>query len=300
MASMRSLVATALLPCAVKLTAQELEPRSYSASPIGTTFVLAGLGKSEGGILLDPSLSVDDVRADLWVATTGIGHTFSLAGRHARLLLVVPMAWGDIAGDVGEQPARQKLNGLVDPRLKLSVGLRGAPALSLSEFTRAPRTTVVGASLTVIPPLGQYRSSQLVNLGYNRWAFKPEIGVSHPAGRWTLDAYAGAWLFTTNRSYYPGDLHKTQDPVVGVQTHVGYTFPNRMWAALDATWFVGGQTSVGNADNPDRQDNTRLGGTLSIPVARQQSVKLTYSTGMATRRGNDFDSFNATWQLVMF
>jgi hypothetical protein len=296
----RTVYGLALLLGAVEAAAQELEPRSYSASPIGTTFVLAGFGKSEGGILFDPSLAIENVRADLWVATTGYGRTFSLAGRHARLLVVVPMAWGNISGEVGQQPARQDVSGLVDPRIKLSVGLVGAPALGLSDFARAPRRTVLGASVTVIPPLGQYNKAQLINLGYNRWALKPEIGISHPSGRWTMDAYAGAWLFTTNRRYYPGNLGKEQDPVVGLQGHVGYTFPSRTWAALDATWFSGGQTRVEGTDNPDRQDNTRLGGTVSIPVARMQSVKLTYSTGVFTRRGQDFDTFNATWQLVMF
>jgi hypothetical protein len=38
-------------------TAQELEPRAYSPSPVGTTFLLGGFGRSEGGILFDPSLA---------------------------------------------------------------------------------------------------------------------------------------------------------------------------------------------------------------------------------------------------
>jgi hypothetical protein len=52
--------------------------------------------------------------------------------------------------------------------------------------------------------------------------------------------------------------------------------------------------------NRDLQRNTRVGATLSIPVAGQQSIKLTYSTGTTTRRGSDFNTFNATWQLVVF
>ena len=51
--------------------------------------------------------------------------------------------------------------------------------------------------MTIMPPWGQYSSAQLVNLGYNRWAVKPEIGVTRTIRRWTLEAAAGVWLFTT-------------------------------------------------------------------------------------------------------
>ena len=201
---------------------QELEARAFSPSPVGTTFVLGGFGKSQGGILFDPALDIDNVQADLWVATAGVGHTFDLAGRQARALAVFPIAWGTIEGSVHEQAQRQDLAGLVNPRLKLSVGLIGAPALSLAEFARAPRQTAVGVSVTVVPPLGQYTSQQLVNLGYNRWALKPEIGVSRPVGRWTIDGSAGVWLFTTNDSFYPAHATKRQDPVVALQGHASY------------------------------------------------------------------------------
>jgi hypothetical protein len=281
-------------------SAQELEPRAFSPSPIGTTFVLGGFGKSEGGILFDPALDIDNVQADLWTATTGLGHTFSLLGRQARGLAVLPFAWGTVAGNVGTQAQRQDLAGLADPRFKLSVGLLGAPALTLDEFSRTPRRTAIGAGLTVVPPWGQYSSRQLVNLGYHRWAIKPEFGVSHPRGRWTVDGSIGVWLFTTNAAYYPGHATKRQEPVIALQGHTSYALPGRAWLAVNGTWFAGGETRVDGVLNPDLQCNTRLGATLSIPIAGQQSVKFVYSTGASTRRGSDFNTFSATWQVVMF
>ena len=129
--------------------------------------VLTGAGRDDvrarwirkvaGRDSVDPALDIDNVQADLWVATAGVGHTFDLAGRQARALAVFPIAWGTIEGSVHEQAQRQDLAGLVDPRLKLSVGLIGAPALSLAEFARAPRRTAVGVSVTVVPPLGETR-----------------------------------------------------------------------------------------------------------------------------------------------
>lgn len=280
--------------------AQELEPRAYAPAPIGTTFVLGGIGRSQGAVLLDPSLDVDNVQGDLWIATAGVGHVFGLAGRQARVLAVVPVAWGAIAGDVGNQPARQDLRGLVDPRLKFSIGLRGAPALTRTDVAKASRRIVIGASVTVMPPWGQYSATQLVNLGNNRWAFKPEVGVSHQVGRWTFEGYGGAWFFTTNDRYFPGRAQRRQEPIWAWQSHIGYALPHRSWLAFNGTWFAGGQTRVGGLENPDLQRNTRLGATLSIPISAQQSLKFVYSTGATTRRGSDFNSFNVTWQLVTF
>src|SRR5215831_8612163 len=134
---MRSiLLAVAALTGAAAAAAQELEPRSYSPSPVGTTFVLGSFGRSQGPIVLDPSLDVDNVEGDLWISTLGFGHVFGLAGRQARILAVAPIAVGAVAGDVRGVAQRQDLAGAVDPRFKISVGLRGAPALTLSEFGR--------------------------------------------------------------------------------------------------------------------------------------------------------------------
>jgi hypothetical protein len=290
----------ALLTSAGTLRAQELEPRAYAPSPVGTTFVLGGVGQSAGAILFDQSLDILNVQANLWISTVGIGRTFDLAGRQARVLAVFPVAWGAIEGEVHQQPKRQDLAGLVDPRLKLTVGFAGAPALELAEFARAPRRTTVGASVTVVPPLGRYDSSQVVNLGYNRWAIKPEVGVSRPVGRWSIEGYAGVWFFTTNRAYYPERSVRRQDPVLALQAHATYTLPYRTWLAVDGTWFVGGDTRVDGALSPDHQRNSRIGATFSLPIVGQQSVKFTYSTGTTTRRGTDFDTFNVTWQLVIF
>src|SRR5262245_31245539 len=151
---MRNTVLTAVvLMGATAAAAQELEPRSYAQSPIGTTFVLGGFGRSQGPIVLDASLDTHNVAGDLWITTTGFGRVFGVAGRQARILVVVPIASGDVAGEVQGVPERQSLTGLADPRFKFSIGLRGAPALTLSEFARAPRRRmVIGAGVTVAPP----------------------------------------------------------------------------------------------------------------------------------------------------
>jgi hypothetical protein len=286
--------------CATAAGAQELEPRAYTAAPVGTTFLLAGIGGSEGAVLFDPSLPVHEVRADLTIATLAIGRTFGLGGRQARVLAVLPIAAGHISGQVNGQTEREPMNGPLDPRLKLSIGLKGAPALGLAEFATRRRQTIVGVSLSVVPPLGSYDKTQLVNLGFNRWAFKPEVGVSRAVARWTLEGYIGVWLFTTNGSYFPGHERRSQAPILSTQGHLSYALTRRAWVALDTTWFAGGQTRLSGIATPDAQRNLRLGATLSIPTGPADSLKVAYSTGATTRRGSDFDTLSLQWQRVWF
>jgi len=279
---------------------QELEPRAYGIAPIGTTVVLASVGGSKGAILYDPSVPVAGVEADLTIVTAGFGYTFALAGRQARVLALVPFASGEIAGLVGGAPARQALRGPTDPRIRFSIGLRGAPARSAREIASAPKRYALGVAVTVMPPLGQYDRLQAANLGYNRWAFKPEFGVTEPLGRFTLEGAVGAWLFTDNTGYGATAARKQQDALLSLQLHAIYAVTRRIWIAFDGTGFAGGGTRIDRIANPDEQRNTRMGGTLSLPLGRQQSLKFTCSTGATTRRGTDFDSLGVTWQLVRF
>jgi hypothetical protein len=294
------LLSAVVLTGATAAAAQELEPRSYSPSPVGTTFLLAGVGRSQGPVVLDPSLDAEHVRGDLWIVTAGFGRVFALAGRQARILAVAPIASGALSGEIHGAAARQPLTGLADPRFKLSIGIRGAPALAVSEFARAPRGLIIGAGVTVAAPCGQYDPTQLVNLGYHRWAFKPEVGASRQVGRWTIDGIAGVWLFTDNRDYYPRHQRREQSPVVTWQGHVSHPLPERLWIAIDATWFAGGQTRVDAIPSPDEQRNARLGVTVSVPVSARQSLKFTYGAAAATRRGSAFDTLNVIWQIVSF
>jgi outer membrane putative beta-barrel porin/alpha-amylase len=278
--------------------AQDLEPRAYSSSPIGTTFLVAGLGRSSGDVIFDPSIPLTDVNAELYAFTVGLGRTFALADRLAQLSAAVPYSWGEVEGSVGERTGRVTRSGAADMRVRLSVNLLGAPAMTPREFAgRKRRDTVVGASLTVSAPIGEYDQTKLINLGTNRWAFKPEIGVSHPAGRWDLEAYGGAWFFTENPTFFPGHVRRSQNFIGGVQGHVSYTLRPRAWVAGDLTWYAGGATSVDDGPATARQNNTRYGVTFAWPLGQRQSIKASYAAGAIVRSGADFRTFAVTWQV---
>ena len=286
-----------LLLLAAPLAAQDLDPRAYARAPVNSTFLVGGFAVSHGGVLTDPTIPVTDINATIETPSLGVGRSFNLFGKTAQAFGALPYSWAQVSGNVQEQARSITRAGLSDMRLRLSVLVRGAPAASVLEIAKAPRRTILGTSLTVVAPTGQFFPDRLINLGTNRWAFKPEFAVSHPMGqKWLVDVYAGVWLFTTNGSFYPGSSVRTQAPMGAFQAHVSYNFQRQLWAAFDATYYVGGRTTLNGLLNDDRQSNTRVGGTLVLPVGRRHSIKLAVARGAIIRFGANFTTFSVGWQ----
>ena len=292
------LLHSALLVRPGRAWCQDLEPRAYAANPIGVRFAVAAFVHTTGDVVLDPTSPVSDVRATLHSVVLGAGGTFALVGRSASASVAVPYAWGTVSGNVAETDTSVDRAGLADARLRVAVSLVGGQAVPLAAFARRTPGTIVGISLTTAVPTGQYFPDKLINLGTNRWGFKPEVGVSYPAGPWTLELYAGSWFFTRNSSYWGGHT-KDVRPLMSVQSHVAYTFRRRLWLAADVTFYTGGRSVVDGQPATEREANTRVGLTLSVPVWRIHSIKAAWSTGAVVRLGGDFDTFILTWQTTM-
>jgi Putative MetA-pathway of phenol degradation len=288
-------VLVALIALPVVALGQELDPRAYSASPVGSTFVLLGVGNTSGDVVFDASTAITDVHASVTSASFSAGRVFDLAGRQASVSFGLPYAWAGVSGSVGEQQRSISRSGLGDPRLRLGLMLYGGQAMDLKTFATTRRTPILGVSLQVVAPLGQYMPDKLINIGTNRWAFKPEMGYSYPMGRWQF----GVWLFADNTDFYGGH-RKSQDPIASFQGHVSYTIRPGFWAAVDATQYGGGISSVDGVVNSGRQNNLRVGVTLSVPVpkVRGLTVKLAYSDGAVVRVGSDFSSVGMTFQYA--
>jgi hypothetical protein len=288
------------LPMSAAATrAQELEPRAYSPNPTGANFVLAIYGHSSGDVVFDPSVPISNVEASINTTALFYGRTFGLFGRSASAALQAPYVWGNVSGDVFEERRTVHRSGLADLRLRLTTNLVGGPALAPKDFARRKPRTTLGASLLVVAPTGQYDPSKLVNVGTNRWAFKPEAGLSLPSGRWFAELYAGVWLFTDNPDFFGGS-RREQAPLTSLQAHVSYTFRPRLWLAGDATFYTGGQTTVGGVPKGDLQRNARLGVTLALPLRRRSSFKVSWARGLATRIGGDFETFAIGYQILWF
>lgn len=277
------------------LQAQSLEPRAYVNTPTGLNFLLAGYQQSAGALVFDPALPVTNANAETRVGFIGYVHTLGLQGKSAKLGFLLPYATLEATGYVNGNFRRRDTSGPADPTLFFSWNLLGAPALSLKEFGNFRQDTILGVSLKLTGPLGEYEADRLLNISTNRWSIEPGLGVSRAIGKWTLEASLAASLYTDNNDFDNGQT-RSQDTIYASQFHVTYNFPRRIWLALSATYYTGGRTTVNGTENSDLQQNWRTGFTLALPVNRQNSIKLFGSSGVSTRTGNNFNSLGITWQ----
>jgi hypothetical protein len=279
------------------LCAQEIEPRAYSPAPVRTRFVLTGYARSDGEILFDPAAPISDVKTKIDSMLVGYGTSVSMLGRAANFSILTPYVWGDVSGNVGEDRRAVTRSGIGDTRMRFSMQFLGGEAMSPAEFSRRQPRAVIGAALTVVAPTGEYLPDKLVNISAHRWAFKPELGVSKPFGRWLVEGSLGIWLFGDNDEYLRNRV-KEQDPLTTLQLNVSYLIKPRLWAAIGATYFDGGRTTLDGIAADNRQSNSRIGATLSIPISAHQTVKLAASTGTTTRFGGDFDTYGLFWMYA--
>ena len=290
-----------LLFITVNLSAQDLDPRAYIRVPIDMTVLVTGFGYTYGGVVLDPTAPIQDLEAKVETPMIGIGRTFSLFGLTSQAFIALPYSWAQISGKVLGEDSSVTRSGLGDMRFRISTLLFGAPAVTREEFAKSSPQTVFGASITMIVPTGRYMTDKLINLGANRWSFKPELGLSYVVSeRWFIDLYTGVWFFTDNNSYYPGTSVRSQEPLLTFQTHLSYNINPLMWAAINFTYYTGGQTSVNDFYKDDRQNNSRLGATFNFPISKLSAIKIAYSTGAIIRFGGNFSSVSISWQMVFF
>jgi hypothetical protein len=275
--------------------AQALEPRSYTNTPVGINFLLLGYGHTEGDVGFDESTAITDTRVRVDAGVLGYGRSLDLWGLSGKLLAVLPVAEVSGHAKLKGQARDRDVFGLADPLVRLSVNFFGAPALSMEDFASYQPDLVLGVSLQVTAPLGQYDSSKLLNIGTNRWSIKPELGVSKSWGPLTLELIPGVTFFTTNNDFVGGKTLE-QDPIYSLQAHLIYQFSPAFWAAFNSTYYVGGRTTVNGAESQE-PENVRLGMTAALSLSRHQSIKLYGSAGAYNRTDNNFWGLGVAWQV---
>ena len=291
-----ALMAGALTLSAFTTYAQSIEPRAYSNAPVGVNFLIAGYAYTRGSLEFDTALPVTDAHLHTSNTVLAYARALDLWGKSGKVDIVVPYTWLSGSAEFAGQPVERVINGFGDPALRLSVNLYGAPALTLKEFQEYRQDLIVGASLQVTAPWSQYDDQRVVNIGTNRWTFKPQVGLSQALGPWTLEATAATTFYTNNTDFYGAGV-RSQDPLYSIQAHAIYSFRSGIWASLDATYFTGGRTTINGNLNNDLQRNWRTGGTLAFPIDSRNSVKLYASSGVSARTGNNFDLIGIAWQV---
>jgi hypothetical protein len=301
--SLYALYAAVACAAAGTAAAQELNPRAYVISPVGTNVVNLGYAYLDGSLDLSGAAPITDAHAGVDLVALGYYRALDLFGRSANLAVALPYACGDFDGLVADAPKHAHRSGWLDSSLRFSVNLLGGPAMVPEEFLKWHQDVLLGVSLKIVAPTGQYDPTRLINLGSNRWAFKPEVGYSQRWGHWVLDGYAAVWFFTENpeffsdNPYFPGVRSRSQSPVTGFETHLSYDVRPRLWVSLDANFWSGGETSVNGVASPSTyQKSSRVGVTASIPLGTHNSIRLSYSDGAYVRYGGNYRSVSLSWQ----
>lgn len=285
--------------------AQDLAPRAYLITPYHSNAVTLTWSFYDGSIDFNGTLPSSDATGRYTLFIANYYHSFGVFGRSANILAVLPYAEGNFQGTVNGAGLHIYRSGLTDSIYRVAINLKGGPAMEPREFVKWKQKVLLGASLKVQAPTGQYDPTKLINWGSNRWSFKPEFGYSQRFGKWMLDGYAGVWFFTDNNDFwsrnefYPGTRSQAKRPVASLEAHLSYDFTRRLWVSFDANFWTGGVTTVAGLENPlTKEQNSRLGVTAAVPISKSQSLKFSYSNGAYVQFGGDYQNVSVAWQYA--
>ena len=289
----RSIYLAVALLCAISASvdalAQDLTPRTYWPAPKGTRLFIFGYAYQTGDVVTDPSIPITGVDSRINSAAFAYQQTIDLFGRTGNIQFEVPYVDGTTTGMVSDEPGRRDVAGFGDISATLTINLIGAPSMSPVEFQelrQSPRP-ILGASIKIVAPTGEYEPDKLINIGTNRWAARFRLGYIRPlTPKWLLEMSAGAWFFEDNDEFL-GETRK-QDPIGALNIHVVRRFNPGLWASLDLNYYVGGHTTVGAERRADLQRNSRVGLSFAYPFRKRHGLKLGYSEGVVTESGGDF------------
>jgi hypothetical protein len=200
-----------LVSAAAQLYAQDLAPRAYVITAVHTNAINITWAFFDGGVNFNGTIPVTNATGTYNVSIFSYYHSLNFFGRSANITAYLPYGVGTFQGDLSGQSRSVYRSGLLDSSFRFSVNLMGGPAMQPKEFAKWKQKRLLGLSLRMVAPTGQYSGKKLVNWGSNRWAFKPEVGYSERWGHWVLDGYAGVWFYTTNSAFYAGPVTKSQD-----------------------------------------------------------------------------------------
>ena len=297
---LRPIILLALMFCwSGQLFAQDLEPRRWTQMPTGLNFAGIGIGHTEGDILFDPVLLVEEATFDMEAVGLVYVRSFGVLGKSARVDFSLPYRAGRWEGTVDGEFVHFRRRGLADPRIRFSVLLYGGPAETPEEFAKSKKSnTVVGAAVAVKMPLGEYSSERLINLGANRWVVRPQLGVTHTRGKWTGELTGSVYLYGDNNEFWM-DTKLASDPLWALQAHLIYSFKPGLWASLSTDYGTGGEAKVDSVAKNNLYGNWLTSLNLGIPIDRKQGLKITLLTGRTQKStGLDVNSLILSYSLM--
>ena len=296
------LLALACLLTSRPATAQDLEPRRWTHLPTGTNNLALGYAGQEADIHFNPLIGITDGSADINAWLGRYSHAFDWAGRTARVDIMLPYISGNWKGLVDGEPGSRTIRNGGDPKLRLSMIFYGAPALQGREFrtflAENPVRTTVGASVAVSLPLGSYDEDELINIGRNRYALRPQVGMLHQRGPWSLELTGSVFLFSDNTEFIDSTT-LSQKPIWALQGHVTRSFESGFWIGAGVSYAAGGKVDLDTNRLEYEVDNGLWNLVGSYRITDRHSVMLAWQQGRTqVDVGTDTDSWLLSWAFA--
>ena len=274
--ALRALLALLLSSPAV---AQELEIRRWNQLPIDQNFLTANYAHTSGEIAFDPVLQIDDAKVELDTWLFGYIRTFELLDKTARIEIRQPWKQGTWSGTLAGTPTSIDREGLDDTFVRFAINFIGSPPLkgqAYADYRDARQIeTIVGTALGLQLPTGQYLEDKLINLGSNRFTFRPQLGLQHKYYKWTFEVTGTMSIYTDNTAFFNGNRLE-QDPLFAIDGSLEYDFPSGVWVSAAAGIGVGGQSTVNGVEKDDRKEDVGWSVSAGFPVTRWLAFKATY------------------------
>jgi len=278
---------------------QDIEPRRWSPIPLGTHVLGAGYSYTSGDVFFDPLLQAEDVKIRAHSLAVSFVQPFKVRNKLASIRLLVPFSVADWSGLLSGEPAAVNRTGFGDPRIRASVLLAGPPAGNALEVRQYrldnPTSTSFGVSLAITVPLGEYFEDKLLNLGGNRFVFRPQVGMIHYWGTWSFELTGSVFLYTRNPDFF-NDAERDQKPTFAMQSHLVKQLRGGSWLSLSAGYGLGGESVVNRQPNGDFRSNLLISASYSFLIAKRQGLKLTYIRSEALQDiGSNTNNFLLAW-----
>jgi len=268
--------------CPLTAMAQSMPPRFYwkqlsgaNAVPLIVTSMTGNTNPFDAAHTVTPGADFEST-----LVLAGYAHTFSLFDRAAMGAVLLPM--GRISADVitpGGEPVSQSVSGFGDPTAEFTLNLIGPKAQkNLQDVSRFEPGFSLDVLADLAIPIGEYDSSQPLNIGQNRWYGRIgfpivwQLGAWVPGRRTTLEFLPAVWLFGDNTDYVGKTLEA--DPLYQIDAHLTRDFTANLWGSLDAVLYNGGKTTIDGVEG-SKLNNYGFGLTLGYQI--NDNIGLTFS-----------------------